>query len=127
MPRCALPAAATPHTVIRAESGRSPTGDGAPQAAAASTAAPVFFTGEMVFPWMFDDIAALRPLKKVAEAVANAEDWSRLYDSAKLQQNRVPVAAATYCEVRRLPRRCPAYKQDSPRILHRTRQAAASA
>lgn len=54
----------------------------------------------MVFPWMFDDIAALQPLKKVAEAVANAEDWSRLYDSAKLQQNRVPVAAATYCEVR---------------------------
>jgi hypothetical protein len=29
----------------------------------ASADHPVYFTGEMVFPFMFDDIAALRPLK----------------------------------------------------------------
>lgn len=32
-------------------------------ALAASSDTPVFFTGEMVFPFMFDDIAALQPLK----------------------------------------------------------------
>jgi len=34
---------------------------------------PVMFTGEMVFPWMFDDVAALRPLKEAAEVVAAKE------------------------------------------------------
>jgi hypothetical protein len=27
------------------------------------TGRPVMFTGEMVFPWMFDDFAGLRPYK----------------------------------------------------------------
>lgn len=69
------------------------------QAAAASTATPVFFTGEMVFPWLFDDIAGLRPFKQVAEVIAEADAWPALYDSAKLRQNSLPVASACYCEV----------------------------
>lgn len=73
------------------------------QAAAGSTSAPVFFTGEMVFPWMFEDLAALRPLKAVANAVAEAEGWSKLYHSEALGAGRVPAASATYCEVRSRP------------------------
>jgi hypothetical protein len=73
------------------------------QAAAASASSPVFFTGEMIFPWMFDDLAGLQPLKELAHAVAEADGWSKLYDSAALTDNRVPVAAATYCEVRQSP------------------------
>ena len=69
------------------------------QAAAGSSSAPVFFTGEMVFPWMFDDLAGLRPLKDLAHAVAEIDDWSKLYDSQALASTRIPVAAATYCEV----------------------------
>jgi pimeloyl-ACP methyl ester carboxylesterase len=32
---------------------------------------PFLFTGEMVYPWMFDDYAALQPLKEAAEIIAN--------------------------------------------------------
>lgn len=59
----------------------------------------VLFTGEMVFPWMFEDLAALRPMKSVAELLAQSTSWSKLYDSQQLQHNEVPVAAATYVEV----------------------------
>jgi hypothetical protein len=60
---------------------------------------PVLFTGEMIFPWMFEDIAALRPLKPLADALAQADGWSKIYDSEVLKRNEVPVAAAVYCEV----------------------------
>lgn len=60
----------------------------------------VLFTGEMVFPWMFEDLAGLRPLKGVAELLAQRANWSKLYDSEQLQSNEVPVVAATYVEVR---------------------------
>jgi len=57
---------------------------------------PLFFTGEMVYPWMFDDYGALRPLKAAAEWLAADADWPRLYDKTALQANTVPVAAAVY-------------------------------
>mmetsp|Transcript_14470 Transcript_14470/g.31400 ORF Transcript_14470/g.31400 Transcript_14470/m.31400 type:complete len:517 (+) Transcript_14470:56-1606(+) len=59
---------------------------------------PVMFTGEMVFPWMFDDFAALQPYKEVAELLASKADWAPLYDAKALQSNKVPVAAAVYVE-----------------------------
>ena len=52
--------------------------------------------GEMVFPWMFDDFAALRPLRGAAEALAARERWSPLYDVRALQATTAPVASATY-------------------------------
>jgi pimeloyl-ACP methyl ester carboxylesterase len=58
----------------------------------------VLFTGEMVFPWMFDDFAELRKVKGAAEAVAAAADWPALYDVQALRANRVPVAAVSYFE-----------------------------
>ena len=59
---------------------------------------PVMFTGEMVFPWMFDEIAELRRIKGAAEIIASETEWSTLYDPDKLRSNAVPVAAAMYYE-----------------------------
>ena len=58
-------------------------------------AAPELFTGEHVYPWMFEDFAALRPLREAAELLAE-HPWPRLYDAERLEANEVPVAAAIY-------------------------------
>jgi pimeloyl-ACP methyl ester carboxylesterase len=58
--------------------------------------APVYFTGEMIYPWMFDECEYLRPLKEAAEILAAYEDWPRLYDVQALQANTVPCVAAIY-------------------------------
>ncbi|TMM05142.1 MAG: alpha/beta hydrolase [Actinobacteria bacterium] len=58
---------------------------------------PELFTGEHVYPWMFEDYAALAPLREAAEILAEHE-WPRLYDPARLAANEVPVAAAIYVE-----------------------------
>ncbi|CAL8463199.1 g2733 [Coccomyxa elongata] len=65
-------------------------------AQAVANGTPVMFTGEMVFPWMFEDFAALAPLQAAAEAVAEKADWPQLYDLKALQSTTVPVASATY-------------------------------
>ena len=57
---------------------------------------PVLFTGEMIYPWMFDTDPALRPLKETAELLAERGDWPDLYDQAQLAANEVPVMAAVY-------------------------------
>ncbi|HYA00598.1 MAG TPA: alpha/beta fold hydrolase [Candidatus Binatia bacterium] len=54
------------------------------------------FTGEMVFPWMFDEWAALRPLRETAERIATALSWPPLYDVERLRANRVPVVGTIY-------------------------------
>ena len=54
------------------------------------------FTGEMIYPWMFDAYPRLQPLKRAAELLARDDTWPMLYDVKKLSQNRVPVAAAVY-------------------------------
>ncbi|HEY9760749.1 MAG TPA: alpha/beta fold hydrolase [Oculatellaceae cyanobacterium] len=61
-----------------------------------STSETNFFTGEMIYPWMFDDYTQLRPLKETAELLANFESWPKLYDREVLSKNSVPVAAAIY-------------------------------
>jgi pimeloyl-ACP methyl ester carboxylesterase len=59
-------------------------------------AGPVQFTGEMVYPWMLDAYAQLRPLKEVANILAATAAWPQLYDVERLKRNTVPVAAAVY-------------------------------
>ncbi len=54
-------------------------------------------TGEHVFPWMFEDYAALTPLREAAEILAQ-RDWPRLYDPDVLAAVEVPAAAAIYAE-----------------------------
>ena len=47
------------------------------------------FTGEMVFPWMFDDFAALQPYQEAAELLAAKQDWPVLYNQQVLAANKV--------------------------------------
>jgi pimeloyl-ACP methyl ester carboxylesterase len=54
------------------------------------------FTGEMVFPWMFAELAPLRPLREAAELVASYVPWPALYDIERLRANRVPVIGTVY-------------------------------
>jgi pimeloyl-ACP methyl ester carboxylesterase len=56
---------------------------------------PELFTGEHVYPWMFEDYAALAPLREAAELLAE-RSWPRLYDPEQLRRNEVPAAAAVY-------------------------------
>jgi len=56
----------------------------------------VFFTGEMIYPWMFDVYPQLVPLKEAAAILAKDDSWPKLYDVEKLRRNKVPVAAAVY-------------------------------
>ena len=59
-------------------------------------ARPLFFTGEMIYPWMFEEIALLKPFRAAAEALARRPRYSQLYDKARLAQNTVPVSAVVY-------------------------------
>ena len=59
-------------------------------------ARPLLFTGEMMFPWMFDEIRSLRPFRAGVQALAARETYSELYDPARLTANAVPVSAVVY-------------------------------
>lgn len=59
---------------------------------------PFLFTGEMVYPWFFEQFTNLKPLKHAANLLAQKSDWSQLYDLDTLANNQVPVAAAIYSE-----------------------------
>ena len=58
---------------------------------------PELFTGEHVYSWMFEDYAALAPLREAAGILAEHE-WPPLYDAERLRGNEVPAAAAIYAE-----------------------------
>lgn len=62
----------------------------------AEAARPLLFTGEMIYPWMFEEIAELRPFRGAAELLAAREQWPPLYDLDRLAANEIPVAAAVY-------------------------------
>lgn len=57
---------------------------------------PLHLTGEMVYPFLFDEVSTLRPLREAAHILAAKEDWPNLYDPEQLARNTVPVAAAVY-------------------------------
>ncbi len=57
----------------------------------AEDADPLLLTGEMIYPWMFRDIAGLRPFAEAADLLAEREDWQPLYDADRLAANTVPV------------------------------------
>jgi pimeloyl-ACP methyl ester carboxylesterase len=59
---------------------------------------PVMFTGEMIYPWMFEHDPVLAPLADAAEELAQREGWPPLYDAGRLRDCRVPAAAAVYFE-----------------------------
>lgn len=61
---------------------------------------PIYFTGEMIFPFMFEDgaFAELPKLRSVANILAADNDWPALYDRKQLARNTVPVYAAVYMD-----------------------------
>lgn len=64
----------------------------------ASTSGPLYFSGEMIFPFHFETHPELQMLREEAEILANRDDWPALYDQEKLRKNKVPVYAASYVE-----------------------------
>ena len=56
------------------------------------------FTGEMVYPWMFEQLETLKPLRATANLLAEKQDWGHLYDATVLSENRVPLACAAYAD-----------------------------
>ena len=59
-------------------------------------ARPLQLTGEMIYPWMFEDDPVLTPYREVADLLAEHEGWPALYDSVRLAANEVPLAATIY-------------------------------
>ena len=58
----------------------------------------LLFTGEMIYPWMFDADPALTPLRDAAHLLAERADWPRLYDPDVLRACEVPCAASVYAD-----------------------------
>ena len=56
----------------------------------------LFFTGEMLYPWMLDSYKALKPFKGAANILAKKNDWPMLYSEKKLREIIVSTAAAVY-------------------------------
>lgn len=50
---------------------------------------------QMIFPWMFEEIFALRPFRDAANVLAEKTDWPPLYDIASLNTNK--VRGAGFC------------------------------
>lgn len=57
---------------------------------------PLPFTGEMAFPWMFEEVRLLRGFAPAVHALAERREWSPILDPDRLAANEVPVAAAVY-------------------------------
>lgn len=65
----------------------------------------IFFTGEMVYPWFFEDFAQLRPLQEAAHILAEYESWPILYDVTRLRNNPVPTLAFICADDMYVPRK----------------------
>ncbi len=65
---------------------------------------PFLFTGEVIYPFFFDEDPALVPLRETANLLAHKEDWPALYDVEQLTRNEVPVFAAVYYDDLYVPR-----------------------
>jgi hypothetical protein len=58
---------------------------------------PELFTGEHVFPWMFEDYGALRPLQEASKQLAEHER-PRLFDPGRLARNEVAASSIVYAD-----------------------------
>lgn len=59
---------------------------------------PLYFSGGMIYPFMFDTYPELKKLKEVAQIIAHYRDWPDLYDEEQLAKNEVPVYVATFVD-----------------------------
>ena len=57
---------------------------------------PLLFTGEAMFPWMFEQMPELRAFKSAMDVLMADTDFDRIYDPVRLAANEVPLHAAVY-------------------------------
>ncbi|KAI1107773.1 alpha/beta-hydrolase [Jackrogersella minutella] len=57
---------------------------------------PLYFSGEMIYPFHFETCSELIKLKETAQILADYDGWAPLYDIEQLGKNEVPVYAACY-------------------------------
>ena len=57
----------------------------------------LWFTGEHILRWMWDDYGAIRSHRAAADILAE-HDWPRLYDPGQLAVNEVPASATIYVD-----------------------------
>lgn len=60
------------------------------------SARPLNFTGETVFPWMFEEISTLRSYEGAVKLLATKLSPIDTYDQVQLAANDVPIEAAVY-------------------------------
>ncbi|MEA2216522.1 MAG: hypothetical protein QOK19_2083 [Solirubrobacteraceae bacterium] len=78
---------------------------------------PEFLYGEHVFPWMFEEVGELAPLREAADLLA-AVEWPRLYDEDVLRANDVPCAAAIWTDDLYVPRE---FSEETAALIRRLR------
>ena len=57
---------------------------------------PLNFTGEAMFPWMFEQESALRPFRPAMDLLMEDTHFGVIYDEDQLARNEVPLQAAVY-------------------------------
>lgn len=62
----------------------------------AQDARPLLFTGEVTFPWMFEQERALQPFKAAMDVMMELKYFAKIYDADQLARNDVPLNAAVY-------------------------------
>lgn len=69
-----------------------------PQSAMSVREMPLYFSGEMIYPFIFELFPELQKLKDVADIIAKYNGWPELYDEWQLARNEVPLYAATFVD-----------------------------
>ena len=71
---------------------------GEPQAPMKVSDHPLYFSGEMIYPFMFENSPELEKLAAVSNILAKYTEWPQLYDEWQLARNEVPLYAATFVD-----------------------------
>ncbi|KAF4625789.1 hypothetical protein G7Y89_g12372 [Cudoniella acicularis] len=71
---------------------------GTPQSASVVREAPLFFSGEMIYQFLFGAFPELESLAPVADIIAKYPGWPELYDDWQLLRNEVPLYAASFID-----------------------------
>ncbi|EDO00106.1 hypothetical protein SS1G_02966 [Sclerotinia sclerotiorum 1980 UF-70] len=71
---------------------------GRPRSPTSIISEPLYFSGEMIYPFMFETSPELSSIYPAAKLLAEYTDWPPLYDEWQLARNEVPMYAATYVD-----------------------------
>lgn len=62
------------------------------------------FTGEMTYPWRFEEDSALKPFKEAMNIFMESTQWGTIYQFQQLEKNEVPLYSAVYYNDMYVPR-----------------------